>query len=107
MTPPCVGPLTRFTALFQAAVVAHAAHTMAAPDVAGRTIRVDNLGIPPTPFGLPQSQQPAFYASGQAAARDFLTTWDFEPYEVRFHSGAPEVRRQPWLARPLAYQVAE
>ena len=42
------GPLTLFTALFQTAVVAHDAHAMAVPDVAARTIRIDDLGIPPT-----------------------------------------------------------
>jgi NTE family protein len=101
------GPLTLFAALFHTAVVAHDAHAMELPDVAARTIRIDDLGIPPTQFDLTQAQKVALYASGEAAARAFLTSWDFEQYKARFRSGAPEVRRQPKLARPSTDQVAE
>jgi len=104
---PVRGPVTLFAALFQTAVVAHDAHAMAVPDVAARTIRIDDLGIPPTQFDLTQAQKAALYASGQAAAQDFLTTWDFEDYKARFRRGAPEVRRQPGLARPAPDRVAE
>jgi hypothetical protein len=89
-----------------AAVVIHDAHAMAALDVAARTIRIDDLGIPPTLFDLTQPQKAALYASGQAAARDFLTTWNFDAYKARFRRGAPEVRRHPGLARPSTDQVA-
>jgi hypothetical protein len=58
------GPLTRFAAPFHTAVVAHDAHAMAVPDVAARTIRIDDLGIPPTQFDLIQPQKAALYASG-------------------------------------------
>jgi NTE family protein len=101
------GPLTLFAALFHTAVVAHDAHAMELPDVAARTIRIDDLGIPPTEFDLTQAQKVALYASGEAAARAFLASWDFEQYKARFRSGAPEVRRQPELARPSPDQVAE
>jgi NTE family protein len=101
------GPLTLFAALFQTAVVAHDAHAMAVPDIAARTIRIDDLGLPPTQFDLTQIHKAALYEAGQAAARDFLATWDFEQYKARFRSGAPEVRRQPELARPSTDQVAE
>jgi NTE family protein len=96
------GPLTLFTALFHTAVVARDAHAMELPDIAARTIRIDDLRIPPTRFDLTQAQKAALYASGEAAARNFLATWDFEQYKARFRSGAPEVRRQPGLARPAA-----
>jgi NTE family protein len=101
------GPLTLFTALFQTAVVAHDAQAMAVPDIAARTIRIDDLGIPPTRFDLTQSQKVALYESGQAAARDFLTTWNFDEYKARFRSGASEVRRQPGLARPSTGRVVD
>ena len=91
-------PLTRFAVLFHMAVVTHDAHAMAVPDIAARTIRIDDLGIPPTPFDLTQAQKVALYASGQAAARDFLATWNFDAYKARFRRGAPDVRRQPGLA---------
>jgi predicted acylesterase/phospholipase RssA len=97
---PIIGPLTLFAALFHTAVVAHDAHAMAVLNVAARTIRIDDLGIPPARFDLTQTQKAALYESGQAAARDFLATWDFEPYKARFRTGAPEVRRQPGLALP-------
>jgi NTE family protein len=100
------GPLTLFAALFHTAVVAHDAHAMELPDVAARTIRIDDLGIPPTQFDLTQPQKAALYASGQAAAQTFLTTWNFDEYKARFRSGAPEVRRQPGLARPSTDRVA-
>jgi NTE family protein len=101
------GPFTLFTALFQTAVVAHDAHAMAVPDVVARTIRIDELGIPPTQFDLTQSQKVALYESGQAAARAFLATWDFEQYKARFRTGIPEVRRHPGLARPSTDRMAE
>ena len=101
------GPLTLFAALFHTAVAAHDAHAMELPDIAARTIRIDDLGIPPTQFDLTQSQKVALYDAGQAAARDFLATWDFEQYKARFRSGAPEVRRQPRLAGPSTDRVAE
>jgi NTE family protein len=104
---PILGPLTLFAALFHTAVVAHDAHAMAVPDVAARTILIDDLGIPPTQFDLTQAQKAALYASGEAAARDFLATWDFDEYKARFRSGAPEVRRQPGLARPSTDRVAQ
>ena len=100
------GPLTLFAALFHTAVVAHDAHAMAVPDVAARTIRIDDRGIPPTQFDLTQPQKVALYDTGQTAARDFLATWDFEQYKARFRSGAPEVRRHPGLARPSTDHVA-
>ena len=68
------GLLTLFAALFHTAVVAHDAHAMAVPDVAARTMRIDDLGIPPTQFDLTQAQKVALYHAGQAAARDFLAT---------------------------------
>jgi NTE family protein len=101
------GPLTLFAALFHTAVAAHDAHAMELPDIAARTIWIDDLGIPPTQFDLTQLQKVALYDAGQAAARDFLATWDFEQYKARFRSGAPEVRRQPGLARPSTNRVAE
>jgi NTE family protein len=101
------GPLTLFAALFHTAVVAHDAHAMAVPDVAARTIQIDDLGIPPTQFDLTQTQKAALYESGQAAARDFLATWDFEQYKARFRTGTPEVRRQPGLVRPSMDQVTD
>jgi NTE family protein len=102
-----IGPLTLFAALFQTAVVAHDAHAMAVPDVAARTIRIDDLGIPPTQFDLTQAQKVALYESGQAAARAFLATWDFEQYKARFRGGAAEVRRQPGQARPSTDRVED
>ena len=68
------GPLTLFAALFHTAVVAHDAYAMELPDIAARTIRVDDLGIRPTQFDLTQPQNAALYESGQAAAQTFLTT---------------------------------
>ncbi len=94
------GPLTLFAALFHTAVVAHDAHAMAVPDIAARTIRIDDLGIPPTQFDLTQPQKVALYARAKRPP-GLSDTWNFEQYKARFRSGAPEVRRQPGLARPL------
>ena len=105
--PRSDGPLTLVAAIFHATVVAHDAHAMELPDMASQTIRVDDLGIPPTPFDLTQPQKATLYASGQAAARDFLTTWHVDAYKTRFPSGVPDVRRQPGLAGSSTDEVAD
>jgi hypothetical protein len=45
---PSGAPLTLFAALFHTAVVAHDAHAMELPGIAARTIRIDDLGVPPS-----------------------------------------------------------
>jgi hypothetical protein len=90
-----------------AAAAAHDAHAMELPDIAARTIWIDALGIPPTQFDLTRAQKAALYASGQGAAPDFLATWTFDADKAWFRREAPEVRRQPGLARPSTGRLAD
>jgi NTE family protein len=89
------GPATMLWAMFSTATEAHDAYYMSQPDVAARTIRIDNLGISPIAFDLSPDQKEQLHQSGQAGARAFLETWDFEQYKAKFRSGRPDVRRMP------------
>lgn len=99
---PIHGPATMLWAMFNTAMEAHDAYYMAQPDVSARTIKIDNLGISATAFDLSDAQKQRLYESGQAGAREFLKTWDFERYKAQFRGGQLDVRRQSALSRPAA-----
>ena len=73
-----------------------------APRRVARTIKIDNLGISATAFDLSDAQKQQLYESGQAGAREFLKTWNFEQYKSQFRGGQLDVRRQPAMLRPAA-----
>jgi NTE family protein len=96
------GPASMLWAMFGTAMEAHDAFYMSQPDVSARTIKIDNLGIPTTAFELSLTQKGELYESGQAGAREFLATWDFDRYKAQFRSGDPKIRRQAALSMPAA-----
>ena len=62
-----------------------------------RTIPIPTLGVRTTEFDIGQDQ--ALFDFGRAAARSFLTTWDFEAYIAKFRSGPAVTRRDSVLAK--------
>jgi len=54
------------------------------PWVSARTIRVDTSDIGVLNFDLSEAQKTALYDDGFAAARQFLSTWDWSGYLTRF-----------------------
>ncbi len=64
-----------------------------------RTIPIPTLGVRTTEFDIGQAQAQALFDSGRAAARSFLTTWDFEAYIAKFRTGAAVTRRDSVLAK--------
>lgn len=54
------------------------------PSVSARTIRVDTADIGVLDFNLSEAQKTALYDKGFAAAREFLSHWDFADYVGRF-----------------------
>jgi len=50
------------------------------PEVRGRTIFIDTLGVETTNFDITPAEQDALYQSGRAAAGKFLEDWSFETY---------------------------
>ncbi len=58
-----------------------------------RTIPIPTLGIGTTEFGITRERKEAIYQSGRAAARDFLSTWNFEAYIAEFRKGRETSRR--------------
>ena len=54
------------------------------PSVSARTIRVDTADIGVLDFNLSDAQKIALYDKGFAAAREFLSHWDFAGYIARF-----------------------
>jgi NTE family protein len=99
---PIHGPATMLWAMFNTAMEAHDAYYMSQPDVSARTIKIDNLGISATAFDLSDAQKQQLYESGQAGAREFLKTWNFEQYKSQFRGGQLDVRRQSAMSRPAA-----
>ena len=63
-----------------------------------RTITISNLGVKTTQFDLTPEKADELFASGQAAARDFLKTWDFEAYKAAFRSGQEQPSRREAVA---------
>ena len=58
-----------------------------------RTIPIPTMGVKTTEFDIPADQAKALFKSGQDAAEQFLTTWDFADYKAKFRSGNPVARR--------------
>jgi NTE family protein len=52
------------------------------------------MGVGTTEFAITPDRAQQLFHSGQSAAEQFLTTWNFEDYKRRFRSGTPSTRRQ-------------
>jgi len=90
------GPLSEVWALFHTAMEAHDAYYLASNKYV-RTIAIDTLGIGTASFHLTDEQKEALYQSGRQAAKEFLSTWDFEKYKALYRSGKPLPSRHELL----------
>jgi NTE family protein len=54
------------------------------PWVAARAIRVDSTDVGFLDFDISDNEIEALYAKGYAAAKEFLSTWDWDAYLDRF-----------------------
>lgn len=68
-----------------------------------RTIAIPVHGISGTQFNLNHSQIDLLYRSGQAAAEQFFSTWDFSAYKAAYRSGQPAGGRQERLHNAMHY----
>jgi NTE family protein len=59
-----------------------------------RTIEIDNQGISPIRFDLAAAEKLALYDAGAAAAREFLSDWDFDRWKRAYADWAGLSRRQ-------------
>jgi NTE family protein len=56
------------------------------PGVCARTIFVDTTGVKATDFDIDRRTQDRLYENGQAAARKFLDSWDFDTYIEQYRT---------------------
>lgn len=68
-----------------------------------RTIAIPVYGISGTQFNLDHSQIDLLYRSGQAAAEQFFSTWDFTAYKATYRSRQLARGRQERLHRAMRY----
>ena len=54
------------------------------PWVSARTIQIESPGLSVVDFGISKGETEAMYAKGYAAARDFLSSWDWDAYRDNF-----------------------
>jgi len=67
-------------------------------DAFARTIPIPTKGVTATEFDLSRERAEALYASGQAAAESFFSTWDFVQYKRNFRQAVKKNRRDILLA---------
>ena len=64
-----------------------------------RTIAIPVHGISGTRFDLSAGQIDLLYRSGEAAAAQFFTTWDFSAYKIAYRPARPQPSLQPLASR--------
>ncbi|HKA11992.1 MAG TPA: patatin-like phospholipase family protein [Candidatus Dormibacteraeota bacterium] len=109
LTPPVIqhqvtGPISMLRALFETMTEAHDARYIETHKFV-RTITIDTHGIPATKFTLTPEDKALLYDSGQQAARDFLSQWDFAAYKLAFRSGAAPPSRRDMVRGALSRSV--
>ncbi|HEU5345805.1 MAG TPA: patatin-like phospholipase family protein [Ktedonobacterales bacterium] len=82
---PVHGIVSLLEALFHTALEAHDAYYLKSAKFV-RTIAIDTSGVNGTDFNLSADQKNALYEAGQAAAREFLSHWDFARYVTEYRS---------------------
>jgi NTE family protein len=82
-----LGPMTEIIAIINTSSNALDALYLS-DDRFAQTITIDTLGIPPADFLIGQPDKDRLFASGQAAAREFLAHWDADEFNRRFRGGA-------------------
>ena len=80
------GPISFLMAMFGTAMEAHDQRYVEQHNFV-RTIAIDGLGVTGTDFSISVARKNELYASGVAAARRFLASWDFEAYRARWRAG--------------------
>ena len=79
-----VRPPTLMEQVVTTILVGHDQTLLNQPRVAARTIRVDTHQVGVLEFDLSPHAKAALYDDGYAAAREFLSTWNFDDYRARF-----------------------
>ncbi|MUL47877.1 phospholipase [Mycobacterium sp. CBMA293] len=74
--------------LINTALLGHDQTYLRQPSVAARTIVVDAAGIGYLNFEISQADRQTLYDNGYSAAKQFLSTWDWQAYLHRFHAGS-------------------
>lgn len=69
-----------------------------------RTIAIPAHGISGTQFNLDRSQIELLYRSGQAAAEQFFSTWDFSAYKAAYRCNQPTGGRLERLHDSMRYR---
>ncbi|MES4785510.1 MAG: hypothetical protein C4294_06505 [Nitrospiraceae bacterium] len=91
------GPITMLAALFSTLMEAHDARYIAGQNFA-RTIAISTLDVRTTDFDITPQKSEALFKSGQAAAREFFKSWDFETYKEEYRRGTAVVTRRERVA---------
>ena len=81
------GPISYVMAMIGTAMEAHDQRYVEQHNFV-RTIAIDGLGISGTDFSITRATKDALYASGVAAAKKFLTAWDFDAYRTRWRASS-------------------
>lgn len=90
------GQLALVEKLLTTMLVGHDQTHLNLPWVGVRAIRVDSTDVGILDFDISRSQLERLYDNGYAAAQQFLSTWDFNDYLVRFrqsHEINPEAEK--------------
>ncbi len=82
------GPVALAANLAMTTIVGRDQAHLAKPWVKVRTLQVDSAGVNPIDFGLSRTQATALFENGEAAAKRFLTEWDWVDYLATFR-GVP------------------
>jgi NTE family protein len=79
-----LGPPTLLECVLTTILVGRDQAYLNQPWVSARTIRVDSADVGVFEFDLSRQDKEALYGEGYAAAREFLSTWDWSAYVERF-----------------------
>lgn len=81
---PVTNPIQMFRRLFATMSSAHDTLYVDQASVQARTVFVDTTGISAVDFGLDAGTRDRLFGNGQRAARDFLSTWDWETWRQTY-----------------------
>jgi NTE family protein len=85
-----LGPPTLLESLITTVVVGRDQAYLNQPWVAARVIRMNSTEVGFLDFGISKGEIEALYAKGYGAARDFLSTWNWQAYVNRFRRAPTE-----------------
>src|SRR5262249_51751776 len=98
---PITGPVSMLKSLVSTMLTAHDTRYLDAHAFV-RTIPIDTLGVSAVRSHRDAAQKPALYESGRAAAKHFLSRWDFQKYKAMSRAGSSPTRRDTFWSPPRA-----